>query len=224
MENSENLRINFKHKKKLIDPKKCRTKSLSHNHSKQTVDNEIPQQNKIPKDLPVNPKQDLVPIMQSQYYPAQPQLMPNSSPNMVNMTGQVQIPNTYISNQISPGVNVPIKYHIKKDIEIDSEICPYCHLKTHPEIKEHCNCCTCFFYTIFVCLFPILFGYYIYSFCCEEGCNCKGCCDCDCDCDCDCKCCIDSDYYCTKCGKIIENKRNTCHELCSCFNCCNCLW
>lgn len=228
MENSENMTIKSKHKKSLIDPETSRTKTLTLNRNNPTIDSDIHQQNNIPKNSQVNPNRAQVPIMLSQYYPAQPQLIPNNSPYMVNMTVPVKVPNAYIANQISPGVSDVTRYHINKVDDIDNEICPHCYQKTHAELRESCNCLTCFFYTISCCVFPIYFIYFIWSFCekdpCHEAstcdCNCKGCCDSDCDC----KCCIDSNYYCTKCGKITKNKKNSCHEFCSCLNCCNCLW
>ena len=180
----------------------------------QTQENENQQQNIM--------VQGAVPIYQNQYYPVQPQLMPNGIPIMVNaVPGQALPSNAYFVDQFGNPISYGNVQYAYNPNDINPSICPYCGQKYVAKIEESFNCCTCFIYFIIIILIPILIILAAYSGCqnvhCNDGCDCNcTCCVCG---GCACNCCIDMDYYCNHCGKKISSK-NTCLELCPCFKCC----
>ena len=88
-----------------------------------------------------------VPIYQNQYYPVQPQMMPNGVPIIINaVPGQTLPPNTYIVNELgNPIAYCNVQYGYNPNY-INTDICPYCGQKYLAKVEESFNCCTCFVY------------------------------------------------------------------------------
>lgn len=212
-EKSEKRRFSMKPKIETNDKPKERRKSQMLKTPKKFDDQQPNIMN--PNMIAEQGMQAPVPVLQQQYYAMQPGY---GVPVMVNgMPGQAYPP--YLANQTTPLSYAPLKFGFGPA----QIVCPYCQVAGPTKIDESFNFCTCFIYIFIIMLIPILIVLAAYSGCTNVHCN-NGC-DCDCTCcycgTCDCKCCIDTNHYCSNCGKRIGT-RDSCQELCPCFTSCYC--
>ena len=229
MEKSEKRRFSVQQKLEPMDKPKSRRNSKmikpkGENHNDkppvalmpeipENPENQLEQGNQGAAQIvqPINyPMQPVQPVMMAQY----------GMPVILNtIPGQNYPANAYISNQLGPMTLTPLKFGFGPA----RIACPYCQMVGETKIEESFNCCTCFIYVIVISLIPILLVLAAYAGCGNANCN-NGC-DCNCHCTycgtCDCKCCIDTDHYCSNCGKKIGT-RDSCEELCPCFTTCYC--